>query len=614
MITINQTFIVSLGAENKTVKVDQCRISEMVNRFYDVATFTLDYEPPLETAVTIVFGDRTFTGSIYATTKVNKGTYSIECRTGGAKLTEPNSPYEETYDQATTSHDLCAEYATKTGLTITNTAYNLDFGGSYQRTGTMLNALTNIANVTGAEFWDNWDGIIIAPNKAIDSYGTQIKDEEIIDFAITKDTVYNKGVGSIIVRNGGSLSNDIISINGLYAEIDECTAETFIYPNPYGVIESTSGLSPLIPIIQDRSETQSILDVDTLRLNAPISSITNVMLNGIEITDFNFVADHNVIYFNSLKRGTLTVNYMAKGYRGYANISTTPLGRFITFDVYYLDQILSFQSFLSEDCSTLGSTDGDMTCIMPREVYYHKGIEFWTIGGSPEFAIYSNSIELDQSQILVDGDTLVPPIVSVAFQYVSVEDVTLEPKDGGGYRYRTRYAVDALNRYARSAGTDVSFTIVHDTADGADDWYFEFTQYYPALVVSYETPSMKHNLRFDNIDGVMITLVVRNTNTDQVCEYELDGINGDDMYSIPCLLDQFVPVDVASALGVEVSQASGKSIPYQNPNHAESNVTVDAFGVVKIWVDMDGAYVIDTSTIKNRTTVTLIANVNGGVL
>lgn len=581
---MNQLFNITIGGD--IVTIETCNISLAMNRMYDVATFNMSELPQHELDVVINYGDKTFNGFVYSTQKISKLLYKIECRTYGAKLTEPYSAFTEGFDDATTSHELCALYASQADIPINITSENIDFGGSYERTGTMLSGLRNIASVTGAEYWDDGLTIQIQPNKEILDIGTEVPPSVIFDFIATKTSVYNKGVGFITIRNGGSETSDIISKNSVYAEVDECTGEIFVFPNPYGEIEHTVGMSPLTEVQLDRLETYRMLDDDTITLNGAINSVTSLTLNGVEISDYEFEVGHNVIYFNTLKRGTVTIDYTALGYRGFTNISTTPIGRFITFDIIYLDQYIKFEGFLSPDCANTESTDGDMTCIVPSDRPYNYGFDAWTIGGNPEIIFYNGS------------DVIVRNVVSEVADYSNVESATLEATDGG-YRYQTRYTLkDALG--ARSGDDDIDYTLSSDE----DGDYFEFTQYYPQVEVSYTTDAIKHHIEFPEILHGIITMLIRNENTDQACEYLLNT-------QIPCELNQYIAVDIIGELGIDLPQAIGRSLPYTRPNNSEAYATVNSFGGVKIWVATDGDYVIDTSSLKPRTTITLVAQVNG---
>lgn len=582
---MTQLFNISVGGIDVTLRQSACNISEEMNRVYDVATFVLDAqtETILDQPVVINYGSKTFTGFVYMTGKTGKNAVSVTCRTNTAKLTEPYSPSEEAVDEASTSHALCALYSEKTGVPIVNLAADLDFGGSYERSGTMLAALTNIAAVTGAKLYDDNGTLTIAPNKAIDSEGVEIPEGDIFDFVADSKSVYNNGVGSITVQNGGSVETDIISTNNIYAEVDECSGELFVYTNPAGPIEESSGVSPFSAVVLERKEEYTLLDDDIVPLNAAIESIKSITLNGVSISNHNFEQGHNVLYFTTLMRGTLEVVYRAYAYKGYANIKQTPLGRFISFDLYYLDQILRFQGFLSATCANT-MTDGDMTCITPSQMRYDAGFVMYTIGGVPDFTFYDKNVVIFKT------------VVSTPEDYISVENATLE-ETATGYRVKTRYPVDtALG--AISSHAAVSYTISND----GEDYYFEFSSYYPDLLISYETAATKHTVQFAKITNGLVSMVVKNENTDQVCEYAITA-------DIPCELNQSIYVDCAGQLSLEVTEIAGASLPVLDPNSTTLSVTVDVFGFVAVPVTVNGDYVINTGTLKDKTTITLTANV-----
>lgn len=589
---MTQLFNISIDGVDVTSRHLRSSISEEMNRFYDTATVILDNSEDvlLEKDIVINYGSKTFNGFVYAVNKTGKNSLSIECRTHPAKLTEPYSTSETVVDNATTSHTLCALYAARSGIPITIASTDLDFGGSYERNGTMLSALMNIASVTGAEYYDNGTGITIAPKDGISTEGTEVPDRDIFDFIPHSKNIYNNGVGYVTIQNGGDQSSDIVSNNNIYAEIDECSGEIYVFTNPLGTPEYTKGLSNLTTATIDRKEEQAVLDEDVITLDAPINSITTITLNGANITNYNFEAGHNVIYFTTKQRGTISVTYKTTAYKGYTNISVTPLGRFVSFDVFYLDQALSFQGFLSEDCIN-SSTDGDMTCIVPREMMYPKGFYIWTIGGVPEFTFYANNVVITRT------------VVATSKNYISVEDVRLE-ETLTGYKYQTRHPVTtALG--ARSAGVDVPYT----TSSDEDGYYFEFTEYYPKLAVSYETAATEHYVQFSDIPNTLVSMVIRNTNTDQVCEYEVGGIDRSDLSTIPCTLNQNVPVNIASQLGLQVSEVNGESLTYTRPGTTPASATVDEFGYMEIYATSNGDYVVDTSALKARTSITLKVDV-----
>lgn len=587
---MTQLFNVSINSVLKNVKV--CDISKQIDRMYNTASFQLDEEPVDGSDVIINYGDKTFTGFVFKTTQIDSYLYTIECRTHSATLTEPYSPYTEQYDEAETSHDLCALYETQTGIPINITAEEVFFGGSYSRKGTIVQALTNVASTTGAEFWFDDTSVQIQPNKYIDGMGVVIPRTDIFDYVALSKSVYNKGVGFITIRNGGSETSDVISKNLIYAEVNECTGELFAYTNPFGELEYTKGTGSFTQVNIDRSETFSLLDQDMITLDGAISTVSNITLNGSVISDYDFEVGHNVIWFTTLKRGQLIVTYTASAYKSFANITVTPIGRFVSFDLFYLDQILKFQSFLSEGCSNV-SSDGYMSCIVPDVMIYPKGFDVTTIGGTPSFKFFNKNVEIIRG------------VTTVSRDYVAVEEATLEVIDTY-YRYTTRYPYSSVEA-VESSGVSIPYTLSNDV----DGYYINLAVYYPNVKVSYNTDSLLHTIKFTDIPNGEITMVITNDDTNESCEYDILGIDMTDLDQIPCEWDQWIPVDVAGELSMEITDVKGKILTVKKPDNSTHQRTVDTYGILKIWVDMDGEYFIDTTSLKPRTSITLVSNVEG---
>ena len=570
-------------------------ISKSINRFYNVATFSLDWEPLPKQEVIINYGDESFKGFVYAVRKTARKLWTVECRTNTAKLTEPFSSNDNTFEAAVTSYELCDLYEQETGIQIINTCQDLDFGGSYERSGTYLTALANIASVSGAEYWEDNNVIHIAPNKPIDSDGVLLSDGEYFDFEESSKSVYNKGVGVVIVRNGGSTSDDILSKNIINAEIDECTGNTFIYPNPIGEIEEAKGIHIREGVLKKHIvEEESVTDQSVLVLKAAIHSVSAVKLNGITVTDYEFAQGHNIIMFLTPQRGTLSVHYEGYYYSASPVIQSLPMGRFMTFDLFYLDQVLIFQGFLLDNCGEDGgggiSTNGHMTCITPDEMMYPKGFDVWTIGGRPDFRFFDKGVEILRN------------VTSTQGMYVSIEEANLESVTGGTYRYRTNYVIDNALA-ARSYGSDVPYTISND----GDDWYFEFSDYYPHIKVSYETPALKTHVQFPNISDGEIVMVIADLDTFDVCEYDLTGNDIDKTTGIPCELPASVPINIAQEIGMPVADIMGRTVTWSGI--ATGSAQVDAMGMIHIYVTQNGDVEIDTSGLKARTKLVLRVNV-----
>ena len=467
-----------------------------------------------------------------------------------------------------------------TGVPIVNTAVNLDFGGSYQRRGTILSALQNIAAISGAEFYEEDGRVFIVPNKAITQEGVIVSDSEIFDFVSYSTGVYNKGVGFVIVQNGGTPLGDVIAPNKIYAEVNECNADILVFCSPKGDLEHSKGISTLTDVLVDRREERSMLDDDMFMLDASISSIVKITLNGIEITDYNFKVEYNTVYFNETKRGTLEVVYVAYGQKGVLNVSNTPMGRFASFDLYYLDQIAQFQGFFSPNCTNTVN-DGDMTIVTEKDLFYNKGFNVWTIGGEPSFFFYNRNILLGSLGV-----------TSTSSDYISVEKANLDVDN----TYTTRYVVKAVLG-VRSKNVDIPYTF----ANGK----ITLTRYYPDVEVSYTTASKKHFVKFSEIPNSEIIMSIKNENT---------GIRKDFPLSLGenCKLPQLYTIDIGEELGLEPTTIHGVSLAVHVEEILYEYVVIDNFGKVKINVTANGKYVIDTTVLKDSPKIILTVDTNKG--
>ncbi len=591
---MTQLFTVHLDGVDITDRVVDCSISEELQRFYNTISFTLEEAEDiiLDTEVIIVYGDKTITGFIYSSVKSTRKLFMITARTSGSKLTEPYTPSATKVETALTSHELSALYSAEIGVPISHTAGDLDFGGSYERTGTELEALTTIANITGALYYHKGDTIYIEPNVGITDSGIIVADSEVMDFIPIARSVYNKGIGYIIVRNGGMLSADIISENQIYVEIEECEGSVVIFPNPYGVVELSSGLGSSTPANVIMSEEIDVTEEDVIRLKGAIHSITSVKLNGTIISSYNFEVGHNVLFFTNRQIGTLTIDYVAEAYRSTCNISQTPMGRFFYLDLFYLDQELKYQGFLmtEDECSIVGDTDGSMTVIVPSPMNYVVGYSFWTIGGNPSFRFYNRATEITRTVTAEAGD------------YIGRENLSLDVHDGGGYISTTSYEISTVTSVTSGgvSGTKQGVSISYNLIDVDGEQRVHFDDYYPAVEIVYTASAQRWGVQFALIEDSVgdIRMVVINNDTYRAFEYDLTETD-------PCLLNQDYYIDIAGSLGVELFEVVGSAVTYTSPSGGITATSVGSDGRATIGVTTDGEYVIDTKNILPRSTVTL---------
>ncbi len=581
---MTQIFRIEIDGIDVTDNAENTSISRTINRLYSVASFsysTDNAQSLIDKDVSIFCGDYTFNGFVFSVNKESKLMHRVECRTHSARLTEPFCQNMKKTENATTALELCALYEADTGIQITYLSEDIDFGGSYERDGTILTALTAIANITGSEFYEDGTGVTIEPNKAVSGNGRALNGDEYFKFAQTSLSIMNRGVGIINIQNGELESNAVLSKNIINVDVDEEYGDVYVFCNPKGTLDSYSGCIIDSTISSFTVEEKRELSNKThVVLKGAISSVNSVKLNGSKITNYNFSDGYNVLYFTTEMSGFVTISYNAYVQFGKAVTSKTPMGNF--FDVYmsYLDQELSMQGFINRRSTT--NTDGDMIVVIDDEMNPAKGFDVFVHGGEPKI------------DILFNGSRYPKSFNSSPYNYTKTENLNLSPVSGGEYEARPQLPADLLT-YATSYGSSIPFT---ETVDH----YFRFTKYYPKAKGTYSLAMNKFYIKTPivaNSDGLML---VTNKKTGEVFEYDLILPNENDLSTLPCELNQNVGIDIATRCDVNIDKCAGVTLVVTNPDDTVSYKTVQNDGFIKIFVTLNGDYVVDTAPITGRNT------------
>lgn len=596
---------------NITSKVKSLSINVTINRGYSVCTMEVS-DSLLEEMirgdqirVELDTTDVHFLGFIYSTDRVDDNLYRVTCRSESAKLYEPFSS-KGGIDDATSLEELASLYSADGSYVYLFNTAPVNFGGSYERTGTKGAALESLCHISGAEFYPFSDLLIIEPDKPVKQGLGPFSDktvalQDVFDYVAYESTIYNDNVGYVTIQDNGS-EGDVVEIakNHIYCEIDECSGAMDVYTIPFGEIDKALGATVSIDRVKkSRAETYTLTSELYITLSAVPESVSTVTVNGAEVTGWSF--EQNILKFSSEISGSVTVIYDAFCYTGKADVSNTPMGRFIAFKMFYLDQFLAFQAFLhcdSEPGNHHGVQSGEnMTCITPSEMFYPRGFDVWTMGGSPEFTFYNGPTKLNIS------------VQTEAKDYISVERGTMAKDGQNRWIYETRYHIKT-GLAAKSAGADINYSIDGDM--------FVFDNYAPSLEVTYSADAQKTLVKFDDIPGAAITMTIRDTTSDDICEYSLEGVNHDDIDRIPCVLPQTVPIDVAGQTGLPVADIAGKTIPVQSPSGDITSKNINQQGRIYIDATENGDYVMNITNITAGTprndvrSMVLKVNVNTG--
>ncbi len=583
---MNQLYRVTVGSEVITDKTSQCTVSKQMQRFYNTATFYTSLVLIPESTITIEYGDQVFIGFVYSISKTNKGTYRAECRTKGGYLTEPFvSSKTDIIIPVTTSHELCAYYSDLYSIPIIISSIDLDFGGEFEQKGTVINALSSIANATGADYYFDGTNIIIEPAKWIENDGGIIDPANIVDFEPFAQTINQNGVRFITV--GNTQASDNASVNmSCTAEIDSCTGQTILRVVPNDAFEYAEGLNSLEPVQTPTLHTGTIAMKSYIEVAADIVSISSIKVNDAIVTDYEFI--NNMVIFGTPKRGYVMIDYIGYGYMGYVDNKVINRKRRYSFTVFYGGCNVFYgdgELYCSDSANDLDSNDGedrnsygecgDIIVMMPDTTNYVKGFSFNTFGGNPNIYFYNGNskISLGISEVSGEINKLDPVVLS-------------EYGNNPSVRYKFRYDVSTVNG-VQSMGVDIPYT--------SDSEYLYLSKFYPGVTVSYQTQGRTYTVQNENLADDNVIMVIDNSIGEPPCEYNLYGTDYSDPNSLPCVVGTDVPVDIVGIHGIPLNTVVSKSIYVTNPDESESTYQADSFGRITIPNVQNGTYYIDTS-------------------
>lgn len=590
---MTQVFRVELEGVDITEKVDRASISKQINRFYNVASVTMSDENIVETILgkdmSIFYGSETFSGIAFETSKNDVDQWQVILRTYGAKLTEPFSASEEVVEDATSALSLCSLYENAIGLTIDWQTVDLDFGGSYERKGTMLTALTAIANTVGAEYFDDGDKIVIQGSKTIGDVEDHIlRDDEYFDFISSANSLYNAGVGTVRTSTGAISTGDVIEENKINMEVfEDGTANIYCIPN--GAIESSYGIDVLPNILTKVIDTSTTLINETVvYMKASIKNVMQVKINGIEVTSYKFQDGHSALYFEVPQSGYIEITY--EGYYQDARpiYTETPNGNLAIVELYYLNQVLKHYWYLDALINTSG-----VRVYIEKDATIYRGFKAYMLdGGVPKAKLYANGVQFDEITASSNG------------VYVTTNSISLSPATDPEYEYRIPSSQTVL--LVTSFGKAISPV---ETIDG-EEKVLTFDRYYPRVELTVEEAAKIITVDPTRIEGEIL-LTMEDLNTNEISEHDIGNIDENDINSIPCELDQFVPIDVVSITGKDLQDIIGMILLVTAPSGETSTATIQPDGIAKVWVPTNGDYIIDTKIVTGRSEsyITLRASV-----
>jgi len=589
MKNITQLFRVTENGINITSKITSAKLSQGMGKLYNVASFTSSERLEDLNNIEIIFGDTTFMGFVHSSRRVSKNTFEIIARSNNAKLTIPFSQKEEVLEGTKTSTLLFQKYEVDSGVVIRSSSAELDFGIEYLRKGTKLDAVTAIANVTGSEIFDDNTAIVIRPKEQIKIRGRDINGSDIFDFVEDSHSIDNNGVGIIWIgeseKDGGSSLDRSKSF--IRAEIDKKTGQIGIYENPLQNIVHVEGvLTGGIKNFKEITEVKSIKSSEFFAKTA-ISKILSVKVNGVEV-GATFTLNTNRIDLLEERRGELEVKYMGSYYHG---IVSTIKGGYYSVDVvdlkgdvhYYQGQISRGSS---KDIATVGNESVIIT--VPEEANYVKGF-FFTEAGN----IFIDPIFVDEVGTVVPMDKVIRTPVPITL--AETQSTTANGWTGQNIILLISEISSIVG--VKHEGLEIPYTILGPRA-------ISVAQNYDNAVVTYTTVGFKYEIQSKNKPGKDIKMLISELS------YDIYGYNPDDYNTWPAGFPQPARIDIATSLGVNVSDVQGYTVDLVTPSGTTSTLSIDKYGFVSFVVDMAGDYRLDCGTMIKG--AKLVLKVSGG--
>lgn len=591
---MTQIFKVEIDSISWTDRVVKCDYSSLMDRAYDVVTLEISGKnpPAPKTDVVVTMQDTVFYGFVYDSIRIGRHLWRVVCRSDSAKLTLPFSQIEEKIEPISSASQLMAYYSNISTVNIDYRSVDLNFGAGFQRTGTMLDAVAQIARVTGSQIrtTDGGRGVIIEPLEDIADEGIFIGPDEYFNFSRRTETIETSGVGHVIVSDGESIDSNPQKCT---IEINDNTRQVKIFPVPSETLKPVEGITNFEYIDSFEVETFTLNNQSLIELKASIGDIVSITLNGRKIyyRDFNY----NVVYFEESLTGIVTVTYMAKAYTGFLKIETTPIGAYYLVRLDHNGEICIKQGILKSDisdnsflCDWVASKNQDVASVCgPARKNYVKGFSLYVI---PKDADISFTYRKDGE--LIPG--LFSPTASDV-NYKLREELDLEPYPGTGGQWVARA------RLSHVPGTIIEvYTSELGETDSShyhyEDQYLYFDYLYHDVRIAYDQEAREYHFQKEDMHARIELLVGLNPVSDYIT-YELEGFDKYDLDSYPCSLPQSLPVDIVGQLGVPPIKAVGKVVSVNEGQRFVGSYNVDNMGFIFVDADRDGNYKCDTNSI-----------------
>ncbi len=595
---MTQIFQVVVNGTNITYQVESVNISLAVGRIVNTATVTVPFDPTryLGERIEITHGDHVFKGIIRDYTKQSQLLYSMTCASLGAKLGEPFFVDVEGLAYATNASDLCAEYASEAGIPITYTAVPLDFGGSWVESGTPEDSLMRMGAVIGADIYDNGTGLVIENPKPIKDPGRELNDDDLLQTPIISDTIVDNGLGFVTTKTSNAYADDggdIIARNKIAADVNTKTGRVKIYTMPNEPLDTWYGMHKVGEGNEYLTLSKGLANSTFVETDGVVFDVRRVTLNGVDISNYNYVAGTSIIFFTTPQNGNLKVEYKTHYREFRLHTQLTPEGVFYYFNCtkgneYLDDRGLLDESKTTEPSFSAGEGSDAWGYEVPDGTDYVKGFYFYT-WGDPAIAFYSGARQISYAEKIYCSPGIFTKYVKAVLS-----------EDGSGFKAAVDTQANTVVSVT-SAGTEIPYTQETD-AEGYN--YIRTNIYYPDVEIEYTYTGHKCFVQYArNMEGLKQTIVLNES-------AEIELITAGEWWdpaNVPCGYPTEYPFNIPELIkGIGIEDCVGKTI-------GGMMAPIDSKGFCYALITQDGIYEYDAGVVKPGTIIRLRANSNGSL-
>jgi hypothetical protein len=638
IVSIARQFV--LDGVDITDHVIRCELIREVDKPFhtaslDIADIVIDSgfirNPSKRLVITI--GSDVYSTIIFDMDKDYRDNVSIISKTEGCLLDFPFSPKSnDTF--IGDSNTIIRTFMDKLNLGFVNLLPNFEFlKGSFILNGSYLDGLRQLIDVAGGTLFESSGKIVLEKHFRITN-GIQprlILNNEILTSKELSDNYDGSPLVKKIIFN--PIFSDIISeplITMITDDDDACKRPKFLFnPAPSKVSAINSNLGDIEFTTITQTYTDTLMDSRIIRVSGAIQSISTFLLDGTPFTNYTFEVGHNVILFDRVRTGAVSITYTTKAVLFYTKNGTyDTLNKQYNYKVQYLTQLLdaSVQKCTADESS--GGTNNDLrptetgcrVMVTPEisrdtnivieiaEGYLKKMLFIQDSQSSPR-DIYGLDSRFKALGGFDDGFLRglreEQGVIKTLTIQSTMQDVTAEVSPNSSTKY---YGIIVPKNIVASEimignsvvscmdynPTNKSYRIyyTHQSVDGAN------------VVLSYTSRIDRYTIPACGGDNNIKLIDVYTCNTIHTINYPTGGDDKDDPLNVGiCTVPADITLNISALLNLKPEDISGKSI-----SDGTASYTIASNGMSVVTISSPTSYKFDTAHLRKGSYITVDAN------